>query len=1008
MVWEHFSCRHIEFASLSQIMSQLKIISFDDYKMWRELSIITNWNRHIKYCLICATLSLCRASFSQGVPFETPFHNLNSENGLQSSEVYRTQQDSKGNIWFCTDGGVTRYDGYYFKTFTVADGLSDNVIFDLFEDYKGRIWFLSYNSMLCYMENNRILPYKYNTSITKIINDEMVTEKALYIDSSDNLYYSLRGHGLLKIDRNGRIEQLHKEINTAELNLIDNYKMISFRYEPSKVYMIDGHEFNNNVTPAGVSKRTFSMGKDVNRLWFSEINSSAGVRRLILANDRIFNAETNSPIFFDKGILRMGQHSDNQIWIGKLDGLDIGEVGSDGKISIVDTYLEGNSVTDVFWDSQGGCWIATLSNGVFYTNNFSIEHCSFEAGLMNKNVIGITQYKGEIWTSHYQGWQNITDGTKFYSSRASYSKLISSKDKLFISERQFEKIQVEDDKVYTPFICDFYSHNGRIYSVSTRAFRYNDKIKADDTLYNSFADKGKNRQVAFTSIAVDDNDEVYVGSHMGLFRIKNKSSLDYYPNEVASRTYSVMDIVYSKFWGLVVATSNKGVVIFQNGKLIRTIDASGGLTTNNVRCLAVDGDGYLYIGTNSGINVLSPNESSIRHITRNHGLVNQEVNVILPADQFIYVGTKNGLFRISYESLHREEKKTGTIVYLGEVIMDDLRLENPGSELDVPHGAQNLIVKFRIPVFGNWFNKKYQYRYSKSDDWLDLNSPEIMIPRPQGNFEFEVRYMDENNEWSEPFPLISIHTDLPFWKQWYFWIFVLLVFVGVFYVFMRRKQRKIERILRMENAMLSLQQRMQNARMNPHFVFNVLNSIHSCLVFGETELASEYLIKFSGLMRDILKHTGESSIELKNEIKILTKYLELEKMRHNGMFNFHIDATGIPDSTLIPSMMVQPFVENAVLHGVIHNKDREGEIHIKFELKQRKVMRITVKDSGEKTEAVLIKNDNSHAIGITGDRLENYNKMYAENLFGLEITRTGGDLPETIVILSVPILKEMK
>ena len=120
----------------------------------------------------------------------------------------------------------------------------------------------------------------------------------------------------------------------------------------------------------------------------------------------------------------------------------------------------------------------------------------------------------------------------------------------------------------------------------------------------------------------------------------------------------------------------------------------------------------------------------------------------------------------------------------------------------------------------------------------------------------------------------------------------------------RRRQRKVEQLLRLKNEMLSLEQRVQAARMNPHFIFNVLNSIHSCLIFNENELAAEYLLKFSGLMRDLLKTAGESTIELNDEVRILTKYLEIEQLRQKGAFDFVIEAGNLNGVTNIPSMIV--------------------------------------------------------------------------------------------------------
>ncbi|MBL4861452.1 MAG: hypothetical protein JKY09_00330, partial [Crocinitomicaceae bacterium] len=138
-------------------------------------------------------------------------------------------QDSKGNIWICTDAGVTKYDGFYFKTYTVNDGLIDNVVFDFYEDQWGKIWFLSYNSRLCYLENGKIVSYKYNDIIDKFTSLKTAGEKVLYLDNKKNLYYSIRYSGLLKISKDGNWEQLHKNKNSLCLKRIDEQYMLSLR-----------------------------------------------------------------------------------------------------------------------------------------------------------------------------------------------------------------------------------------------------------------------------------------------------------------------------------------------------------------------------------------------------------------------------------------------------------------------------------------------------------------------------------------------------------------------------------------------------------------------------------------------------------------------------------------------------------------------------------------------------------------------------------------------------------
>ena len=136
------------------------------------------------------------------------FIHYGIEQGLPSSETYYVYQDKKGYMWFCTDRGVVRFDGYRYKTYTTKDGLSSNVVFKVYEDFKGRIWFLSMKNELCYLENNKIKKYKYNYLIKKLYYLDDEPSKKIFISKSEDLYISFFNSGAYKISSKGVIKEL--------------------------------------------------------------------------------------------------------------------------------------------------------------------------------------------------------------------------------------------------------------------------------------------------------------------------------------------------------------------------------------------------------------------------------------------------------------------------------------------------------------------------------------------------------------------------------------------------------------------------------------------------------------------------------------------------------------------------------------------------------------------------------------------------------------------------------
>jgi sensor histidine kinase YesM len=203
------------------------------------------------------------------------------------------------------------------------------------------------------------------------------------------------------------------------------------------------------------------------------------------------------------------------------------------------------------------------------------------------------------------------------------------------------------------------------------------------------------------------------------------------------------------------------------------------------------------------------------------------------------------------------------------------------------------------------------------------------------------------------------------------------------------------------------------SQMNPHFIFNALNSIKKFVLSNDSDNADKYLGKFSKLIRSILINSRSGTISVQNEIEMLTLYLSLEKLRFGEKLNYHIqaDPSLLEENVLLPTMIVQPFVENAILHGIMH-KETHGEISVTFK-ELPKNIEIHIKDDGvgRKTSTELRpfgkKADSSLGIEITTERL-NALKADPEIPSGVEITdldNPDGTGAGTLVKIMVPKLK---
>jgi hypothetical protein len=241
-------------------------------------------------------------------------------------------------------------------------------------------------------------------------------------------------------------------------------------------------------------------------------------------------------------------------------------------------------------------------------------------------------------------------------------------------------------------------------------------------------------------------------------------------------------------------------------------------------------------------------------------------------------------------------------------------------------------------------------------------------------------------------------------KQW-FWALSLLVSLllfGLFFIQKKKEQQKQK--LELENQLLDYKQKALHLQMNPHFLFNCLAAISSYIMQNEKEEAAKYLAMFSKLMRFTLESSKENWITIDKELASLNQYLALEQLRLKNIFDFTITkATSVEEDMLLPPMMIQPLVENAIIHGILP-KQAKGKIDIHFEV-QNNQLTVTINDDGVGVENSMSQKSNqvelhkSIALNIIKERLEILQKNSNQST-KLECKQTNAG---TTVVLVMPI-----
>lgn len=309
---------------------------------------------------------------------------------------------------------------------------------------------------------------------------------------------------------------------------------------------------------------------------------------------------------------------------------------------------------------------------------------------------------------------------------------------------------------------------------------------------------------------------------------------------------------------------------------------------------------------------------------------------------------------------------------------------------------------------GNYAEALHHYKlYAAAKDSI-LNSENIKnLVREEMNFEMEQKAALQKIE-TEKREAIYNEQSKRHTQQTIFTALVLLLLAGLAFVVYNRLQLK--KTLTLQRDLAEYEQKALHLQMNPHFVFNCLGSISSFIVQNGTDSAIKYLSKFSKLMRLTLEYSKESLIPVDKEIESLQNYLELEQLRFNNIFDFSITKdSNIEDDMAIPPLLLQPFVENAILHGVVPKKER-GNIAIHFSVENEKLV-CTVTDDGIgfskskelKENSVTV--HKSMALEITRKRLEVIQAFTAttSHVSINELTSDSGEVAGTRIILNLPI-----
>ncbi|WP_179213316.1 sensor histidine kinase [Ekhidna lutea] len=888
----------------------------------------------------------------QGYAQLTSKVNYTIDDGLPSNMVYCVQQDSTGFMWFGTDAGLSRFDGYEFINFSLADGLPDTEILNFFKDSKSRIWFYTLNGKIGFLHKNKIFSstntewlkdLDFNGRITSIVefNDK------IYFAAHDSKIKILEGGDVQTVDLiksfpysicacNDQIllfgQSSIKSLVTSKVfdfrkkGLRINYFTYPTCFE-NIVYSIDRGHLNNAIL-------TFDTKK-----WELRRNPLP-IRNRILS----IGSYKKSPVVFSRNG-SFGAHLQS-------DSLHFRE------------HTNFKSPASMYFDNQNNTWITSLEKGVYFAPENNIKEISDYTF-----VTALNRINNHLYVAHEKN--RITQINK--EGQESTIQQFAKKNWLFfISKDSINRLWVgRDDGIYVD--GENISYNAiSIYHTDARS------ILGSRNSYLEFSDDLKNtvKKEIFSYILDIDKyrDTLLLATHNGLLYFENDSIIPFLKSDLSFVRVNQMEVdKKNRLW---LATGGKGLIRI-GGESPLSLSTDHGLISNSINKILIV-DSTLWLVSPKGIMKVNFQESNpeILILDKLNGLTHEKINAIEWFNGQIYIGTNAGLLAFP-DSINLKERNDFHF-FISGIYDDERSLTNK-----FDYGSGSLQVEFKALNYKNQSSLSYQYQLLTNKDsisnnhWInsDINKVNFSTLRPN-EYTFYVRAKTKNSRWSPPikyeFEVIPL-----FWQKLSFQTALLLTLLTIIFLAIRRYYKSKTSRKDLEKAKISAEIKALKAQINPHFVFNALNSIQSFVLEGDFENTDDYLIKYGKLMRKVLDHSESLTVPLSDELEMLQLYIDLEKLRFEVGFDFEINVSDELDqkSMKIPSMIIQPFIENAIWHG-LSPKEGQGKIHLMITVIDE-IININISDNGIGFEnnGVSATNHDSKGSNLVSERLQLVGKI---------------------------------
>ncbi|MBS1553066.1 MAG: histidine kinase [Bacteroidetes bacterium] len=961
---------------------------------------------------------ICSSNLFSQTP---PYYHYTSSEGLASSQVYEMLQDSDGYMWFATANGVSRFDGHKFKNFTSSDGLNSNSIITLTEGSDGGIYFGNEYKGFNKYAGGRIEKFSNQSAQNPVIIG-MFTE-------GDQLY-SYYANNICKVSKDTSLN-LFENLFYSDSNMVNKVIRLNngsvLAATKKGLYKLENQELKK-ISISGLKEQIF--------YW---ICADTDNNILLGAKNKIYEINNSEllrtikvDLFENNNVMRLFKDSKGNIWFSIVNkGFYLIRKGTGSIENIgLKTGIEKTIVNNFLEDNEGNIWVSTYGEGVYCLNHLYLNNFSQKDGLSNNKITAIGKdHSDRMFIGTLDGL-NVLEDNRFTvvlnknSSLYDYMLIYGIKcrnDSVYVCSThknlygRIAKSNYENDILFSFRSASFCTTQDNKFITggwSNEIYNYGYPPSETDNRYMStvFGDTNMNNKIHY--IFEDSRNNLWFATTAGLCKMSEGGKTFYPANEILSTTIKyVTEDRNSHVW----FAGDKGIASYRlSDSLITNYPFLNDHDLSSSNTLSVDKYNRLWIGSMNGLYILD--KDSVKVLNPQTGLPSNEILSLCydTVKNYMWIGSAKGLSSLDVSEFDNVQNLPVSI-RIKNITADDSVFSFKENIIFEP-GIKNIHIDFTAVNLSTPSSVKYQYNLE--DEWIDISYDNINLSSlGKGDYSLAIRGKVINSPWGKP-SLVNF-TVLPYFTETVLFrasVIGLLIFGVIFGAAKRIKyiENRDREKINMNNQVNDLKHKALSSMMNPHFIFNSLNSVQYLINIDRKREANDYISLMAKLIRMNLETASESYIRLDEEIKRLDLYLQIEKLRFKDKFNYEIITDSGIDTELImiPNMIIQPFVENSIWHGIMPS-GRDGNIRLSFyfedvtvDEKTFKFFTIRITDNGiGLTEAQKNKKDGhvSQGIKIIQERLVLLSKerKMPEPIFE-DLNLKNKDSQGTQVVLSIP------